>query len=77
VTEKLRLPLKDFLAFQQITGTVMLMEIPLSKRGGAVCLVIGIILLAIAIPFYVPIFNLFGFIALFVGIYVVWVKKHK
>ena len=53
------------------------MEIPLSKCGVVVCLIIGIILLAIAIPFYVPIFNLFGFIALFVGIYVVWVKKHK
>jgi hypothetical protein len=53
------------------------MEMPLNKHGSVVCLVIGIILLALAIPIYAPILNSYGFITLFVGIYVVWVKKQK
>jgi hypothetical protein len=53
------------------------MEIPLNRFGGFICLLIGIILIAIAIPYYVPLFNFWGFVAFCVGIYVLFFKKHK
>jgi hypothetical protein len=55
----------------------MIMEIPLNKLGGFICLLIGIIMIAIAIPFYIPLFNFWGFVLFCVGIYVLFFKKHK
>ncbi len=59
-----------------MTVIIILMELP-SKRTGIILIVIGLILSAIAIPIYIPIFNFLGLVALIVGICIVFPKKHK